>query len=408
MFELDKIRNRDVFRIYAITLCVGLAYGISISLTAVYLNARGVSKEDIGTLAAWFAGGLMLASVPMGFLIRKLSARWVLCLGLIGYAVCISAFPWLTSYRTLAAVRFLDGAFSVSVWIACETLLLALAEPEHKAFTTSIYAISLAVGYVIGPLAARGIVVLAPLTLAFAAAGVVSAAAAIYTLFGIEARELGHVHASPSAPKEDAPNASVLVKIKASCFAAFAYGYFEAAVVLFLPIYLMESKAVTRDQTIVIPAFFAAGMLIFSNVAGRYGDRAGHLLVMRVLSIVGASMILGFVFIDSYPLMCAAVFVAGASLGSISPVSLALQGAQCTQSEYSRATSLYNTFYAAGILLGPPLTSQLFARSGGALMLYHLAVIWAAFIVFSIVFARDDPRARGELVTSPSLERGEP
>jgi MFS family permease len=216
------------------------------------------------------------------------------------------------------------------------------------------------------------------------------------------------VHASPSAAKEDAPNASVLVKIKASCFAAFAYGYFEAAVVLFLPIYLMESKAVTRDQTIVIPAFFAAGMLLFSNVAGRYGDRVGHLLVMRVLSIVGASMILGFVFIDSYPLMCAAVFVAGASLGSISPVSLALQGAQCTQSEYSRATSLYNTFYAAGILLGPPLTSQLFARSGGALMLYHLAVIWAAFIVFSIVFARDDPRARGELVTTPSLERGEP
>lgn len=405
MFELERIRNRDIFRIYAITLGVGLAYGISISLTAVYLSARGVAKEEIGSLAAWFAAGLMLASLPMGFLIRKLSARWVLCLGLLGYALCISVFPWLVSYRSLAAVRFLDGAFSVSVWIACETLLLALAEPEHKAFTTSLYAISLAVGYVIGPLAARGIVALAPLTLAFAAAGVVSVAAAIYTALAIESRELGHVHEAPAAAGQQAPNWLVLVKIKASCFAAFAYGYFEAAVVLFLPIYLMESKGVTRDQTIVIPAFFAAGMLLFSNVAGRFGDRLGHLLVMRVLAIIGGSMVLGFVFIDSYALMCSAVFVAGASLGSISPVSLALQGAQCAESEYSRATSLYNTFYAAGILLGPPITSQLFARSGGALMLYHLAILWAAFIIFSIVFARDDPRARVVVVARAALER---
>ena len=30
-------------------------------------------------------------------------------------------------------------------------------------------------------------------------------------------------------------------------------------------------------------------------------------------------------------------------------------------------------------------------------MLYHLAAIWLLFIVFSVVFARDDPRARGAL-----------
>ncbi|MFZ5892007.1 MAG: MFS transporter [Myxococcota bacterium] len=403
MFDFERIRNKDIFRIYAITLCVGLAYGISISLTAVYLDSHGVSKEDIGTLAAWFAGGLMLASVPMGWLIRKLSARWVLCVGLLGYAACISAFPWLDSYTSLAVVRFFDGAFSVAVWIACETLLLALAEPEHKAFTTSLYAISLAVGYVIGPLAARGIAELAPLTLAFAAAGLVSVAAAVYTLLGLQVRALGHTDERKASG--EAPNWAVLYKIKASCFAAFAYGYFEAAVVLFLPIYLMESKGITRDQTIVIPAFFAAGMLLFSNVAGRFGDRAGHLLVMRGLSIVGTAMILGFVFADAYALMCVLVFIAGASLGSISPVSLALQGAQCSESEYSRATSLYNTFYAAGILLGPPLSSQLFARAGGALMLYHLAALWGAFILFSVVFARDDPRARGALVPNATLER---
>ena len=38
----------------------------------------------------------------------------------------------------------------------------------------------------------------------------------------------------------------------------------------------MKSKGVTKEQTILIPAFFAAGMLLFSNYAGRLGDRRGR------------------------------------------------------------------------------------------------------------------------------------
>jgi MFS family permease len=95
------------------------------------------------------------------------------------------------------------------------------------------------------------------------------------------------------------------------------------------------------------------------------------------------------VYLPSYEWMCGAVFVAGASLASISPVSLALQGV--ITSEYSRATAIYNAFYAAGMLLGPPISSRIFQAEGGAAMLFHLAALWAAFVVFSFVFYRDDP-----------------
>jgi MFS family permease len=160
-------------------------------------------------------------------------------------------------------------------------------------------------------------------------------------------------------------------------------------VVLFLPLFLMRSKGIAKEQTILIPAFFAAGMLLFSNYAARIGDRRGHLAVMRVLGSIGLSMILAFVFLDSYALMCAAVFVAGASLASISPVSLALQGV--ISPEHGRATALYNTFYAVGILLGPLVSSVIFERHGGAAMLYHLAALWTAFVLFSLIFYKDDP-----------------
>jgi MFS family permease len=141
----------------------------------------------------------------------------------------------------------------------------------------------------------------------------------------------------------------------------------------------------------VIPAYFAGGMLLFSNYAGRLGDRYGHLLLMRILGVIGMTMVLGFVYLDSYPVMCAAVFIAGASLASISPVSLALQGVIAEPSEYERGTSIYNAFYAAGMLLGPAISSYLFETRGGAVMLLQLASLWAAFVLFAFVFRRDDP-----------------
>jgi predicted MFS family arabinose efflux permease len=264
----------------------------------------------------------------------------------------------------------------------------------------SLYTVTLALGYILGPVLARLIVVAFPLTAAFGVAALLALCAASYVVLRLDADSGGGPAHEAARDSSRESSAAILWKIKNSCFATFAYGYFQATVVLFLPLYLMESKGILREQTILIPAFFAGGMLLFSNLSGRIGDRVGHLLVMRGLAAVGTSMILGFVFLDSYALMCAAVFVAGASLATISPISLALQGAQCTPSEYSRATAIYHVFYAAGILLGPPVASRLFARSGGELMLYHLAALWVAFITFSVLFARDDPRARRALVTA--------
>ncbi len=134
-------------------------------------------------------------------------------------------------------------------------------------------------------------------------------------------------------------------------------------------------------------------MLLFTNPAGLLGDRVGHLLTMRSLAVVGATMVLGFVFLDSYPATGLAVLVAGATLGSISPVSLALQGVSLQAEDYSRGTSIYNTFYALGMLLGPKISAEIFEHHGGAMMLYHLVALWAGFILFSVIFYRDDPAA---------------
>jgi MFS family permease len=234
----------------------------------------------------------------------------------------------------------------------------------------------------------------------FLLSGAITVGTATYVALRLDRSSDVHSADAHDPSTEQAPNVrlalgTLVSRIKASCFATFAYGYFQSSVVLFLPLFMVEEKNIPKDQTRLITLFFAVGMLLATNFAGRIGDRHGHLLVMRLLAIVGATMIGSFVWLDGLPAMAVAVFVAGASLASISPLSLALQGLQT--SEYSRATGIYNAFYAAGMLLGPPISSQIFHLHGGGPMLYHLAAIWAAFVVFAQVFRRDDPAVAREL-----------
>jgi MFS family permease len=386
-----------VGRLFRTTFLFGLGCGISVALTALYLDAQGFTKQDIGTLASWFASGIVLFALPAGWLMKSLSPGHVLPCALAGYALSIAAFPFAQGYGQMAAVRFLDGACSVTIWVSAETLLLARAGPSNKAHLTSLYAVYLALGYGLGPLLAR---VAAAASVAhrpmFLTAGALAAAAAVV------ARGVGGPGpAAPIAAAEPAATGSgasawqILWRIKIACFATLAYGYFQASVVLFLPLYLIESKGVARERTILLPGLFCLGMLLFSNAVGRLGDRLGHLRVMRGLALVGGSMILGFVYLDAYALMCAAVFVAGATLAAMSSVSLALQGASVDKRDLARSNSIYNLFYAAGIFAGPLASSLIFSARGGAAMLYHLAALYALFLAFSVAFRRDDPARAG-------------
>jgi predicted MFS family arabinose efflux permease len=400
----SKIRDKNIWVIYAAILILGIAYGIAISLVAHHLDGRGFTKPQMGSLASWFALGIVALSLPVGWAIRKLSAKSTLVACLAGYSATVTLFPALNAYPAIALDRFFDGAFSVGIWVSCETILLSRADRGIKAYVTSLYAVAIAIGYVVGPLAAEGIVRVWAIDRAFLVSGALAAFAMLFVFFLLDPD--GSAPALEAVTEDtDVANSTVrptrgralFARIKTSCFATFAYGYFQASVVLFLPLYLLESKGVARERTIIIPFFFALGMLLFSNVAGRLGDRYGHLLVMRALAAVGTCMVLGFVLLDSYAWMAAAVFVAGATLASISPVSLALQGVVTAPRDYSRSNAIYNACYAAGMLLGPKASSLLFARWGGGAMLLHLAALWLVFVVFTVVYRRDDPRARGDV-----------
>ncbi|MEO8797626.1 MAG: MFS transporter, partial [Polyangiaceae bacterium] len=228
------MRKHNIHRIYLATLVLGIAYGISIALTALVLDEHGFGKTQIGALAAVFASGIVLASLPVGAIVRRFSARATLGVATVGYALAVIAFPWPHSMVGVGAVRFIDGACSVGIWVSAETVLLAQSEKEKKAQVTSVYAIAMSIGYVVGPAIAYLVTAFLhlPMWVAFAVSGGIALFALIPILSLTKDAQLappnGHVSAAEdeesggqthdrTAPPS--PWMHILWKIKTACFA---------------------------------------------------------------------------------------------------------------------------------------------------------------------------------------------
>ena len=171
-----RITDRNIWLVFATIFLVGLAYGLSISVVSLFLDARHFheSKTHRIAVAVWFALGIVALSLPMGALIRRFSARRTLVRPSPRLRRRGDGVPFMPSYGAIAVIRFFDSACSVGVWVCCETILLSRTGRENKAYVTSLYAIAIALGYVIGPLLSKAIILFAPMSTAFVVSGVLS------------------------------------------------------------------------------------------------------------------------------------------------------------------------------------------------------------------------------------------
>jgi hypothetical protein len=57
---LRRVSDPNIRLVYFAVFLLGTAYGISIAVTALHLDARGFTKSEIGQLAAFFASGIVV------------------------------------------------------------------------------------------------------------------------------------------------------------------------------------------------------------------------------------------------------------------------------------------------------------------------------------------------------------
>ncbi|AKV00389.1 putative multi-drug efflux transporter [Labilithrix luteola] len=388
---LACLLGRDLRGIYASIFLLGLAIGAESSVLALFLRSASLSSEKIGSLATAYAAGGVAISALLGRVVGRVGAIRTLAVALVALGLAIAVLPVAAHSTTgLYAGRVVEGAALVAVWVGYEAALFSRAKPAHRATVSTLYAMVLALGYVIGPLVARALFPfgVAALPFWFAAAVTIGNGLSI-TAFS---RERGGASMAPAAdePSADASFASLAWKVKTTGFGMFAAGYLKASLILFLPLYLVDHRGLLTEEPPLVLSAYAAGSLLFTHFAGRLGDRHGHLVLMGMLSAIGGLALFGVLFVDAVTAMCLISAVAGATLGAISPLGMALQASIAKRTEYGRAMSLSNGLYAAGTLAGPFVTGVLYAQAPRMAMI-QVAAMWLVFTAFCIVFAADDP-----------------
>lgn len=402
-------KDHNIRVAYLLCLTLGVAYGMVLAIVSLYLSSeRGYDEPTIAGMAAFFSVGIAACAVPMGMLVRKLSPRIVLAISLLGYGLAVAVFPFMPGFAGLAGARAFDGAFSVGVWITLETVLLMRTTSLNRGFVTSLYSIVLAVGYVLGSVITYVLTKFVADWIVFVAAGSLAALGALTGLIlldrniqPVEGSEHGPLHVAGStgahpvaAGSAGVGMAALYWRIKTACMPTFMYGYFQASLVLFLPLFLIEERNIAADETKLMVAFFSIGMVVCVGFVGHLGDRVGHLKIMRVLVTIGALITASVVFLPSYALIAAAVFIAGGALAPLWPLGLALQSLIVDPRDYNRSNALLNASYAIGTLAGPIVSGLLKRAYGGEVMFLHLAALWLVVLGTTIAFRRDDPSLR--------------
>lgn len=117
-----------------------------------YVADFGLSKAEAGILAASYAAGTLLASLPAGFVATRMGPRRTVIGGLLLLGVSSLVFGLAQEIVLLDAARFTQGISGALIWSGALTWLITSAPPERRGSIIGTALGTAVAGALIGPL----------------------------------------------------------------------------------------------------------------------------------------------------------------------------------------------------------------------------------------------------------------
>jgi MFS family permease len=167
----------------------------------------------------------------------------------------------------------------------------------------------------------------------------------------------------PAQAEIHAPRLALAGRLSLPLHSVFAYGVAEATLVSLFPVYLLQRGYSVGELSVAFSAFVAGGLLSTLPVT-HLADRWRREPVLLGCALVGVLATLGLVHFSSVEWITACAVLAGASLGPVFALSLALVGATLSREELPAGSALFTAAFSLGSMVAPLLTGLLMARLG--------------------------------------------
>src|SRR6187551_345862 len=116
-----------------------------------YVDDFGLSKAQAGILAASYAAGTLLSSMPAGFVATRFGPRRTVIGGLLLLGASSLVFGVAGEIALLDAARFVQGISGALIWSGALTWLITTAPPEHRGSVIGTVLGTAVAGALVGP-----------------------------------------------------------------------------------------------------------------------------------------------------------------------------------------------------------------------------------------------------------------
>ncbi len=243
-----------------------------------YVSEFGLSHAEAGILAAAYAAGTLLASLPAGLVATRIGPRRTVISGLLLLGISSVVFGFGESIGLLDAARFAQGVSGALIWSGALTWLITTAPPERRGSVIGTALGTAVAGALVGPILG-------------ATAAEVGTEAVFGGVLGVSLVLAG---LAARLPEAGAPERQALREVAAkmlsrpilaaTTFVAVPSLMFGAVEVL-VPLRIDELGG---GHAAIAGGFIAGAALeaTLAPIAGRYSDRVGR----RVPFVVGTGI----------------------------------------------------------------------------------------------------------------------
>ena len=259
-------------------------YAAIAPLLPEYVAEFDLSKAQAGVLAASYALGTLLASLPAGLVATRMGPRRTVIAGLLLLGLSSLAFGLAGNIVLLDLARFVQGVSGALTWAGALTWLITSAPPERRGSVIGTALGTAVAGALVGP-------VIGAIAAEVGTGPVFGAVLGIALLLAAAAARLPEAGAPEAQPLREV-GARMLSRpvMTATAFVAVPSLMFGAVEVL-VPLRVSELGG---GHVVIAAGFIAAAALeaVLSPAAGRYSDRVGRRIPFVIgIGICACSMV---------------------------------------------------------------------------------------------------------------------
>lgn len=311
-----------------------------------YVDEFGLSRAEAGILAAAYAAGTLLASLPAGLVATWVGPRRTVIGGLLLLGGSSLVFGLAGSIALLDAARFAQGVSGALIWAGALTWLITATPPERRGSVIGTALGTAVAGALIGPILGAG-------AGEVGTEAVFGAVLGIAVILAIAASRLPEAGPPDRQPLRDVA-ATILTRpiLTATAFVAIPSLMFGAVEVL-VPLRIDE----LGGGHVAIAGGFIAGAALEGGLApavGRYSDRVGRRLPFVVGIVICALAMAGLAVAQALDVVLASLIVGslGAGICFAPALTTLSETADLSRLHQGFAAGLSNMAWAAGQTAG--------------------------------------------------------